>query len=77
VAKDKPNNGFIKELSKNSPSTPTQKPFTYSKPVNKIPKINSMATPSRSREFRSVKKDKTTSFSTEQVSARQSHKGNK
>lgn len=76
--KDKPNKGWIKELSK----TPTKlesvnKAFNYSKPVSKIDKIQNMAVNSRTREFKTVKQDKSTSFSKEQNLAKASHKGNK
>lgn len=74
---EKPNKGWIKELKK-TPSKPAEKkPFSYSKPVNKLDKPNSMAINSRTREFRSVKQDKTTNFAIEQNNAKASHKGNK
>lgn len=75
--KDKPNRGFLKEIKK-TPAQPKPKdPFTYKKPVSKIDKINSMAINSRTREFKSVKQDKTTNFAVEQKNAKASHKGSK
>lgn len=75
--KEKPNKGWIKELSK-TPQQDIKKPFNYNKPVSKVDNPNNMAINSRSRAYRSVKADKTTNFSVEQKSAKSSHnKGNK
>ena len=78
--KDKPNKGWIKELAnppKAGASGSKPDPFKYQKPVNKLDKINSMAVNSRSREYKSVKQDTTTSFKSEQNLAKASHKGSK
>ena len=72
----KPKQGFIKEISK-APVAQTKKPFNYSRPVNKVDNPNNMAINSRSRAYRSVPQDKTTSFKSEQTSAKASHKGSK
>lgn len=72
--KDKPNQGFTKQLTKKLKAEP-KKTFDYKKPVAKVDKINNMAVNSRSREYRSVSPDKTTSFSGEQRVAKASHKG--
>lgn len=74
---EKPNKGWIKELKKSSPKPESKKPFSYSKPVNKLDKPNSMAINSRTREFKSVKQDKSTNFAIEQNNAKASHKGSK
>lgn len=73
---EKPNKGFLKELKKPAAST-TKDPFSYKKPIAKIEKINSMAINTRTREFKSVKQDKTTNFAVEQNNAKASHKGSK
>jgi len=72
--KDKPNKGWVKELS-GSRIKQNKKPFNYSKPVSKVDNPNSMAINSRSRAYKSVKADKSTSFVKEQASAKSSHKG--
>ena len=61
--KDKPNQGFTKQLTKKMKAEP-KKPFDYKK--SNPPKINNMAVNSRSREYKSVQMDKTTNFSVEQ-----------
>lgn len=76
--KEKPNKGFIKELTRGQAKPEHgSKSFAYNKPVSKIDKVQNMAVNSRSREFKSVAQDKTTNFTSEQSSAKQSHKGNK
>jgi len=74
--KDKPNKGFLKEISKPAKQE-TKKAFNYNKPVTKLTKIDSKAFNSRTREFKSVSPDKTTNFAVEQSAAKQAHKGNK
>ena len=74
--KDKANQGFLKEISKKTSTSP-KKEFNYSKPVTKQDKINNMAINSRSREYKSAKPDKGSNFKIEQNQAKQSHKGNK
>lgn len=66
--------GFTKEI-KRATAQPPKQAFNYSKPVNKVSPVNNMAVNSRSREYRSVKDDKTTNFAVEQNLAKQSHKG--
>lgn len=74
--KDKPKQGFIKEIKK-TPVIQAKKAFDYKKPVNKVDNPNNMAINSRSRTYRSVPQDKTTSFKVEQTNAKASHKGSK
>lgn len=74
--RDKPNKGFLKEIKK-TPKPQAKTPFSYKKPVSKVEQINSMAVNSRTREFKSVKQDKTTNFAIEQNNAKASHKGSK
>lgn len=61
IVKKGPNKGFIKELSRSQTQrhVETKKLFTYSKPVTPESKItNSMHTPHRIREFKSVPESK-------------------
>ena len=73
--KNKPDKGWIKELSKPTKASNPKPTFGYSKPVVSPPKPNSMALNHRLREFQSVKQDKSTNICTEQNSAKTSHKG--
>lgn len=75
--REKPNKGWIKELAKPTKQESANKPFNYNKPVSKVTNPNNMAVNSRSRQYKSVKVDKSTSFAVEQKSAKQSHKGYK
>jgi len=75
--RDKANKGWVKELAKPAKQDQSIKSFTYSKPVNKLDKPLNMATTSRSREFKAVKQDKKTNFSSEQIRAKEAHKGSK
>lgn len=74
---EKPNKGWIKELGKKPTPAKPKDTFNYNKPVSKVDKINSMAINSRSREYKSVSQDKSTSFTIEQNKAKASHKGDK
>ncbi len=74
--KDKANKGWIKEFSKPKKQE-AKKPFAYSKEVTKSNKPNSAGTIHRAREFKSAKPTADTNFASEQVSAKESHKGNK
>jgi len=74
--KAKPNQGFTKEI-KRTPKVEAKKPFTYSRPINKVDNPNNMAINSRARAQRSVPMDKTTNFKIEQTNAKASHKGSK
>lgn len=73
--KEKPKQGFIKEISKRASPQSLKQAFEYSKSVNKVAPIQNMAFDSRNREFKSVKENKLTNFSVEQTNAKQSHKG--
>jgi hypothetical protein len=70
--KDKANSGFIKQLASKATQSTPKKTFDYKKPVNKLDKPVNMAVNSRSREYKSVKPDKTSNLKTEQTSARAS-----
>ena len=74
--KAKAKQGFIKEISK-APTVQVKKPFDYKRAINKVDNPNNMAINSRSRAYKSVPQDKTTSFKAEQISAKASHKGSK
>lgn len=76
--KNKAKNGFTKELANPAkPGASANKPFAYSKPISKVERVQNLAVNSRTREHRSVKQDKSTSFVLEQKSAKESHKGSK
>jgi len=71
--REKPKQGWLKEITR-PVKQQDKKPFGYNKPVNKLDKPDGMAVNYRSREYKSVKQDKTTSFSKEQNIAKASHK---
>lgn len=54
MAKDKPNQGWTKELAKTPTASPPKKTFDYKRPVNKVDNPNNMAVNSRSRQYKSA-----------------------
>lgn len=74
--REKPKQGWLKEI-KRTVKQEEKKTFQYAKPVNKLDKPNGMAVNYRSREYKSVKADKTTNFAKEQTIAKASHKASR
>ncbi len=64
MSKDKPNQGWTKELKK-TPKPEAKKPFDYKRPISKVDKPLNMAVNARSRSYKSAPIDKSTSLKTE------------